>query len=190
LKNSVTFTPRASAKAALSQTDAVAIAVEAYIYGYALVLQDLTRKQFTNVVRPEGTHAPMGQFVRMRTYPPLDFKDVGAPNADTLYTSVWFDVSKEPWVFSIPDMGERFYVMPFHDAWSNNFFVAGSRATGQKAQRYAVTGPAWKGTLPSGVAEIKSPTALVWILGRIYSSGIPRTTSWFTRFRTRYRSCP
>jgi len=29
----------------------------------------------------------MGQFLRMRVYPPVDFKSVDAPNADTLYTS-------------------------------------------------------------------------------------------------------
>jgi len=40
----------------------------------------------------------MGQFVRMREYPNASFKDVTAPNADTLYTQAWFDVSKEPWV--------------------------------------------------------------------------------------------
>lgn len=155
----------------VSEKEAVAIAVDAYVYGYPLVLADLTRKQITNVSRADATHAPMGQFVRMRTYPPVDYRAVGGPNADTLYTSVWLDVSKEPWVFSIPDMGDRFYVMPLHDAWLNNFKVVGSRATGQKAQAYAITGPNWKGTLPPGVGRIEAPTGLVWILGRIYSSG-------------------
>ena len=34
-----------------------------------------------------------------------------------------------------------------------------------------MTGPVWKGTLPAGVKEYKSPTDIVWILGRIYCTG-------------------
>ena len=36
---------------------------------------------------------------------------------------------------------------------------AGKRTTGTAAQTYAITGPGWKGTLPAGVKEYKSPTA-------------------------------
>ena len=162
-----------SPKGLLTQDQAVAAAVEAYIYGYPLVLADVTRKQITNVARADATHAPMGQFVRMRSYPPVDYRAVGGPNTDTLYTSAWLDVSEEPWVFSVPNMGDRFYVMPLHDGWFNNFTVVGSRATGQKAQTYVITGPNWKGTIPAGLSRIDSPTGLVWILGRIYSSGTP-----------------
>ena len=49
----------------------------------------------------------------------------------------------------------------------------GKRTTGTGAQTYAITGPGWKGTLPAGVKEYKSPTAMVWILGRIYCTGTP-----------------
>ena len=44
----------------------------------------------------------MGQFARLRGYPAVDDQDVTAPNADTLYTNAWLDVSKEPWVVSSP----------------------------------------------------------------------------------------
>ena len=47
------------------------------------------------------------------------------------------------------------------------------RSTGTAAQTYAVTGPGWKGTLPAGVKEYKSPTNIVWLLGRIYCTGTP-----------------
>jgi len=134
---------------------------------------DITRKQMTNVAAPEGTHAPMGQLVRMRTYPDANFKTVTAPNADTLYTTAWIDVSREPWVFSIPEMGDRYFLMPMLDGWTNVFQVPGKRTTGDKAQAYAITGPGWSGTLPAGVSELKSPTGLVWILGRIYCTGTP-----------------
>ena len=84
----------------------------------------------------------------MRAYPPVDDHGAAAPNADTLYTMVWLDVSSEPWVFSIPDMGDRFYIMPMLSGFNEVFFVAGSRATGGDAQKYVVTGPGWSGTCP------------------------------------------
>ena len=153
--------------------EAISIATDAYIYGYPLVTMDMTRKQITNVATPQGFHAPMGQFVKMREYPGPDFRTVTAPNADTLYTSTFLDLSKEPWVFSIPDMEDRYYLMPILDGWTDVFQVPGTRTTGGKAQKYAITGPGWTDTLPAGVTEYKSPTGLVWILGRIYCTGTP-----------------
>ena len=153
--------------------DAVRIAVDAYVYGYPLMTFDTARKQQTNVAVPDAEHAPMGQMIKMRTYPAVDNHCCSAPNADTLYTEVWLDVAEEPWVFSIPDMGDRYYMMPMLDGWSEVIEVAAPNTTGSKPQTYAITGPGWTGTLPKGVTEVKSPTAMVWILGRIYSTGTP-----------------
>ncbi len=147
--------------------------IQAYIYGYPLVTMEMTRRVMTNVRGPEGTRAPMGQFVRMRQYPDATFKDVTAPNADTLYTTVWIDVSKEPWVLSLPDANDRYYLFPMLDGWTDVFQVPGKRTTGTGAQKYAITGPGWKGSLPDGVVEYKSPTSIVWLLGRIYCTGTP-----------------
>jgi hypothetical protein len=149
------------------------LATDAYIYGYPLVTMDMTRRVMTNVDKPEGTRAPMGQFVKARSYPDASFRDVTAPNADTLYTAAWIDVGKEPWVLSIPDMKDRYFLFPMLDGWTTVFQVPGKRTTGTKAQTYAITGPGWKGTLPAGVKEYKSPTSMVWILGRIYCTGTP-----------------
>jgi hypothetical protein len=149
------------------------IATDAYIYGYPLVTMEMTRRILTNVAAPEATKAPMGQLIKMRQYPDASFKDVTAPNADTLYTTSFLDVGKEPWVFSIPDMKDRYFLMPMLDGWTDVFQVPGKRTTGTGAQIYAITGPGWKGTLPAGVKEYKSPTNMVWLLGRIYCTGTP-----------------
>jgi hypothetical protein len=159
--------------AALSANEATAIVTDAYIYGYSLVTMEYTRRVMTNVAKPEGTRAPMGQLVRLRTYPTAAFRDVTAPNADTLYTSGWIEVSKEPWVLSIPNAHGRYYLFPMLDAWTDVFQVPGKRTTGTGPQTYAITGPNWSGTLPAGVKQYKSPTDMVWILGRIYCSGTP-----------------
>jgi hypothetical protein len=149
------------------------IATDAYIYGYPLVTMEMTRRVMTNVAAPEATRGPMGQFVLMREYPNATFRDVTAPNADTLYTTAWIDVGAEPWVLGIPDMKERYFLFPMLDGWTEVFQVPGTRTTGTAAQTYAITGPGWSGTLPDGVKEYKAPTNIVWILGRIYCTGTP-----------------
>ena len=157
----------------LGVVEAVSIATEAYIYGYPLVTFDMVRKQQTNVATSDAEHAPMGQLIKMRTYPAVDNHCCAAPNADTLYTEVWLDVSEQPWVFSIPNMGDRYYIMPMLDGWSEVFEVPSSRTNGGKPQIYAITGPGWSGKLPEGVTQVNSPTGMVWILGRIYCTGTP-----------------
>ena len=157
--------------------EALPAGVEAYVYGYPLVTMEMTRRVMSNVEKPEGTRAPMGQFVRMREYPSAAFRDVTAPNADTLYTTAWIDVSQEPWVLSLPDMHDRYYLFPMLDGWTDVFQVPGKRTTGTGPQTYAITAPGWKGKLPPGVKEYKSPTAIVWLLGRIYCTGTPEDYS-------------
>lgn len=149
------------------------LATDAYVFGYPLVTMEMTRRVITNVARPEGTKAPMGQIIKLREYPNSSFRDVTAPNADTLYTTAFFDVGNEPWVLSIPDMKGRYFLFPMLDGWTTVFQVPGKRTTGTAAQTYAITGPGWKGTLPQGVREYRSPTNIVWLLGRIYCTGTP-----------------
>ncbi|MFO1105890.1 MAG: DUF1254 domain-containing protein [Amaricoccus sp.] len=150
-----------------------ALALEAYAYAYPLVTMEMTRRVITNVAAPEGTRGPMGTLIKLREYPDASFRDVTAPNADTLYTAAFFDVTKEPWIVGLPDMDDRYALFPLLDGWTNVFEVPGKRTTGTKAQTYAITGPGWTGKLPAGVTEYKSPTGIVWLLGRIYCTGTP-----------------
>jgi len=149
----------------------VRTAVDAYIYGYPLVTFDMARRQQTNVAVPDGEHAPVGQLIKMRTYPAVDNHCCAAPNADTLYTIAWLDVGSEPWILGIPEIADRYYILPFLDGFSEVFHVVSSSTGGGRAQQVAVTGPGWKGTLPEGVTRVESPTAMVWMLGRIYCTG-------------------
>jgi len=149
------------------------IASDAYVYGYPLVTMEMTRRIITNVASIQGTRGPMGQIIKLRQYPDASFRDVTAPNADTLYTTAFIDVGKEPWVISVPDMKGRYYLLPMLSGWTDVFDVPGKRTTGTGPQTYAITGPGWSGVLPKGVKEVKSPTSIVWILGRIYCTGTP-----------------
>jgi hypothetical protein len=147
------------------------IAEDAYIYGYSLITTEVTRVQMTNVNRIEGLHMPMGQFLNVNRYPPADFRGVSAPNADTLYSIAWLDLGKEPTVFSYPDMGKRYFLFPMYSLWMPVVESAGSRTTGEKAQTFLITGPGWKGKVPDGMKQIKSPTRYMVLLGRTYADG-------------------
>ena len=113
-------------------------ASDAYVYGYPLVTMEITRRVITNVAQPVGTRGPMGQIIKLRAYPDASFRDVTAPNADTLYTTAFFDVGDEPWVLSVPNMKGRYFLLPFLDGWTNVFAVPGSRTTGTGAQTRSI----------------------------------------------------
>ena len=129
----------ARAAETISEQDAHAIGVQAYLYFYSLVTMDLTRKQFTNIVKPEGISAPMNTFANVPAYPTADMKVVVRPNFDTLYSSAWLDLTKEPMIVSVPDTHGRYYLLPMLDMWTDVFASPGWRTTGTQAGDYAVT---------------------------------------------------
>ena len=178
------------AAAPLTPATAQQIAEDAYIYGYSLISVEMTRKVMTNVAKPQGTHSPMGQIVNLREYPTAAFRDVTAPNADTLYSLAFLDLSKEAWVISWPDMGDRYYVWEFYDAWVPVIASPGSRTTGQKAQTWVITGPDWSGDIPDGAKQIKIPTATTWVLARTYCTGTPEDYKEVWALQDQYKLYP
>jgi hypothetical protein len=46
------------------------IAIDAYIYGYSMMTTEVTRVQMSNVSKVEGLHAPTGEFINVKRYPP------------------------------------------------------------------------------------------------------------------------
>ncbi|QLY28806.1 DUF1254 domain-containing protein [Nocardia huaxiensis] len=148
-------------------------AMKAYAYTYPLVSVEVTRRQSTNVARPAASgEAPMNQFGNLAFLPDASFTNVVRANVDTLYSSMFYDVSKEPLVISVPDMGDRYHLFPILDMWTNVQASPGTRTLGAgHAYQFAVTGPNWRGTLPDGVHEYKMPTDGGWIIGRIQVNG-------------------
>src|SRR5215469_9404199 len=174
----------------LTPDEASKLGMEAYVYGYPLVTVEMTRRVVTNVEKPDGLHAPMGQFANARKYPNASFKAVTAPNADTLYSSAFLDLRREPYVLSLPNEHDRYYLMPMLSGWTDVFQVPGTRTTGTDAQTYAITGPGWTGTLPQEVTQLKSPTNMVWIIGSTYSTGTPEDYKAVHAIQDQYKLVP
>src|SRR3984957_14114906 len=172
--------------------DARKIAEDAYIYGYSLITTKVTRVQGTNIAKaePEKLGAPMNQFANVPRYPPADYRGVSAPNADTLYSLAWLDLS-EPQVFSHPDMGSRFYLMEMVDLWMHDLESSPSKRTaGGKAANYLITGPGWKGTVSEGMKHIPIATRYMVILGRTYADGTEQDYKAVNALQAQYKFTP
>jgi hypothetical protein len=179
----------ASALAQEKSKTAFETAVDAYIYGYSLITTEVTRVQMSNVSLTEGMRAPMGQFSNAKRYPPADYRGVSAPNADTLYSIAWLDLS-EPQVFSHPDMGKRFYLFEMTDLWMTDFNTPGTRTAGGNAANYLLTGPGWNGTVPAGMKQIKCATLYMVILGRTYADGTDSDYAAANALQSQYKITP
>jgi hypothetical protein len=162
----------ALAEEPITEQEAHAIGVEAYVYFYSLLSMDITRKQFTNVEPgKEFGKGPMNMFVNVPEYPPADFKGVVRPNFDTLYSIAWLDLTSEPLIVSAPDTSGRYYLLPMLDMWTDVFASPGWRTTGTAAANFLVTPPGWTGMVPEGLTRLAAPTPYLWVIGRTKTDG-------------------
>jgi hypothetical protein len=168
----------------ITEQEAHAIGVDAYVYFYPLLTMDISRKQFTNIEPgKEFGKGPMNMFVSVPEYPPANFRGVVRSNFDTLYSIAWLDLTKEPMIISVPDTGGRYYLLPVLDMWTDVFASPGWRTTGTQAGNFLVTPPGWRPDLrerfveefrlPKDTQRIDAPTPYVWIIGRTKTDGPP-----------------
>ena len=148
------------------------IATLAYIWGYPLVsiVRLVDYSSSPNVPAAPG-RGPINTFNNFRSFPTSNFTDIVRINVDTLYSLGYLDLEKEPVVLQVPPISGRYYTLQFIDAYSNNFLYIGSRLNDTTGGTYLVSGPNWKGDVPSAMKEIKSPTNTIEIAGRIFVNG-------------------
>ena len=169
----------------MADQDVAALASEAFFYGYPLVADIDEVIRFTRTGMGSVPAAPFNLFSHARTLagPADTFVTI---NNDTLYSIAQLDLGAGPLELGVPDTGDRYFVLQFIDAWTNNFAYVGTRASGSAARSYLVTPPGWAGTVPGGVTKIPAPTQIASILGRWACSG-PATCPRSMRSRT---GCP
>ena len=147
------------------KADHIRIGAQGYVFGYPLVIMDITRENAALGM------APVNVLHRARQFPDAQFKSVVRPNLDTLYSTAFLDLSQGTLVFNMPANALRYEVMPLLDAWTHVFASPGTRTQGTAGGRYFIVGPQWQGTAPEGMTLLRSPTAMAWLIGRTQTQG-------------------
>jgi hypothetical protein len=98
-------------------------------------------------------------------------RQVTAPNNDTIYSSIFLELSGGPVELSVPSSTDRYFSLAFMHAFTDVFAYVGTRATLGRGGRCWVVGPQWKGAAPQGVKLIRSPSNDVWALMRTLVDG-------------------
>jgi hypothetical protein len=149
----------------------VKLAAEAFLYGYPLVYNMHEIGKFPagpNLASPTALPYNTFGYARKLLDPNAHFV---SPNNDTLYLVAMCDVRNGPLVLQVPDTHDRYYVLQFVDAWTNNFAYIGRRATGTAAGRYLLAARDYQGNIPEGMKVVHAPTGLFAIVGRLAVTG-------------------
>ena len=137
---------------------------EAYIFGFPIVMTHLSERVMTNPVDGSG-NMPLNQFSNEKIFPDSKYSSNLYPNADTLYSSAWIELGKEPVILEIPDTKGRYSEFIVTDAWGNLITSLGKRISGTEKQKYIIAGTDWKGEDPAGLKRIAASSNMIWVYG-------------------------
>jgi hypothetical protein len=185
------------------------LAKQAYVFSFPWAFLAQIRYVWVKANADKKESSPYMAFNRLwhaRNIITAEYRDGGSPNNDTLYTVSVLDLSKEPIILSVPDLGDRYFTFEFASMNSDNFGYVGKRTTGSKAGNYAIIGPNWKGKLPedvqsmapstgyrtlgdTGLPYVVSPTNHVIMLGRTAVRG-PEDVPAVNRIQDQYKLTP
>lgn len=155
----------------LKQVMAYLYGVEAYVYGFPLVMMDVTKAVLTATPKSGEYKAPIDQFARIRTYVNPGFKDVVRVSRDSLWSHAFVDLGKEPLIYSQPDTKGRYVVMQALNMWTDNFASVGSRTTGTESGHFLIAGPQWNGKVPPDIKQtFRCSTRFAWVLVQIWAT--------------------
>lgn len=148
----------------------VKLAAEVFLYGYPLVYSMHEIAAYVAGSPRFPMKSPYNVFGHARELAGPEMKFV-SPNNDTLYTLAMCDVRGGPLVLNVPDTHDRYYVLQFVDAWTNNFAYIGRRATGTNEARYLLAAHDYQGDAPAGMRMVRAPSGVFAIVGRIAVNG-------------------
>lgn len=144
---------------------AEALSFDAVLYGTASVLQYAQmHEQAVNSAAPGYTG--FNRFAHGRSLAEPGYAAFKSPNADTLYSNAWLDLSNGPVMFMVPDTHGRYYTSNFIDMYANSTNI-GARTHGTTGGRYLIAPANWVGVVPEGVTLFRVATPYVWVLLRI-----------------------
>jgi len=130
------------------------IAQQAYVYALPMIAGYKAIYGVAVDTKGSGYRGPWNMIHNdHRVFTPAD-KIIVTPNSDTPYSMLTMDLRVEPLVFCVPAVPKtRYYSVQIIDLNTFNVGYVGSRATGNAAGCYMVSGPGWKGDTPKGIAK-------------------------------------
>ena len=139
--------------------------MEAYVYGFPLVILDATRQVVTAVPKAGEYYAPINQLLKMRSYVDPNYKVVVRISRSSLWSGGAMDVGTEPQIVSIPDCKDVPVAVRWLNHWTDVIATAGNRTPEPYAGNYLVVGPGWNGTPPADIKKVvQSSTRYAWVL--------------------------
>ncbi|WP_053783576.1 DUF1214 domain-containing protein [Paenibacillus xylanivorans] len=134
---------------------AYSLGVQAYIYGYPLVVMEQTKQMALK------TRAPLNQFYYSSMLASPQYHDIVTPNSNTLYFSAWLDISKGRVVLNVPaNTDDRYYTVQMLDAYTNTFRNVSNRTTGNKAGQFTIVGPGEGSDVTKTSIHAPTPTVI------------------------------
>ena len=145
--------------------DRVILGVEVFLFGYPLIIMDITRNESTDIIhnKNELRHA--------RKFPTASWKAVIRPNVDTLYSTAMVSVDEGPWIFEMPINTDRYELVTFLDGWTNVFASPGTRTLNHSETFFFLTNSSWDGDVPLGMTQLVCQTNMAWLIGRLQADG-------------------
>ena len=166
LSPSLVYADAKSDVATAQENLAYTVGVQAYIYGQPIM--DLYRTFWEGTLDPKRGHdRTLNEFNFVRKLVTPKDTWVVSPNNDTLYARGFLDLTDEPIVLHIPEMGDRKYWFPLGDMYHNLYHHLSWDTVGTKGGDFALTAPGWQGVLPAGLGRVEMTTPMMWTLGRI-----------------------
>ena len=151
------------------EVDGYQLAVSAYSWGYPLVRMERVMREYTDVPSPKPAtsyRAPLNTIGWATELASPQAKDMPTANNDTYYMNAVLKLD-EPWILTVPDTHDRYYVIDVFNMYQELQHYIGRRATGTKAGKFALVPPGWKGKLPAGVKRLDVSTDKIWLWGRL-----------------------
>ncbi|MBE7635928.1 DUF1254 domain-containing protein [Sneathiella sp. P13V-1] len=132
-------------------------------------IRDYPRHIFHEKAKASSEKFGNGQWVHLRKLVGAEFREIVRPNQDTIYSSVFVDLSEGPKLLSIPAINSYYSFAIYNEDTDVIGYVASRTHGTGKPQEVLITPPGYRGD--TGAHEvIASSSEMVWVLGRFLIS--------------------
>jgi hypothetical protein len=136
---------------------------------YVLPLIEMARvRSYLTGPRRNGQVVRSNAIAHTRQLAGPEARAVTTPNADTLYSNAFVDLTRGPVTLVLPETGARYFSVAVLDMYTNVDIVLGTRTTGGAAGTYRLIGPQER---PSSDRDLRLATPHGWLMARVVVNG-------------------